>query len=41
MKLKEINNTEKKSNSSEMYTSKRNTWNSRRKYNYRYVTTVL
>jgi hypothetical protein len=42
MKLKETNNIDKKeSNSVIIFQSKRATWNSRRKYNYKYVTTVF
>lgn len=42
MKLKELNNIDKKNNNSgEIFQSKRATWNSRRKYNYKYVTTVF
>ncbi|WP_302850199.1 hypothetical protein [Polaribacter cellanae] len=31
----------KKSNSFETIQSKRHTWNTRRKYNYKYITTVF
>jgi hypothetical protein len=31
----------KGTNSGEIFQSKRNIWNSRRKYNYKYITTVL
>ncbi|WP_262904438.1 hypothetical protein [Polaribacter porphyrae] len=42
MKIKDNNNTEKRNQSSgEIFQAKRNTWNSRRKYNYKYVTTVF
>ena len=41
MKTKVINNTEKRNNSGELVFSKRTTWNSRRKYNYKYITTVF
>ncbi|WP_302849811.1 hypothetical protein [Polaribacter pectinis] len=39
-----INNTTKensKNDSTEIITSKRYTWNTRRKYNYKYITTVF
>ena len=35
------NNEQKKENSFEVIQSKRMTWNTRRKYNYKYVTTVF
>ena len=42
MKVKDINNTDKnKNNSGEIFQSKRNVWNNRRKYNYKYITTVF
>jgi hypothetical protein len=42
MKIKDTNNIEKKSNNSgEVFQSKRSTWNSRRRYNYKYITTVF
>jgi hypothetical protein len=37
IKIKE----EKKSNSTEIFQYKRSFWNSRRKYNYKYITTVF
>ncbi|WP_435415327.1 hypothetical protein [Polaribacter aestuariivivens] len=42
--MKSIQTTEtenKRTNSSEIVQSKRFTWNTRRKYNYKYVTTVF
>ena len=41
MKNKDINNEEKKNNSTGIVQSKRYTWNTRRKYNYKYITTVF
>ncbi|WP_302850527.1 hypothetical protein [Polaribacter litorisediminis] len=42
MKSKDTNNEEKKNNNSgEIFQSKRSTWNSRRRYNYKYITTVF
>ncbi len=42
MKLKETNNIDKKvNNSGTIFQSKRATWNSRRNYNYKYITTVF
>ncbi|WP_284041220.1 hypothetical protein [Polaribacter sp. Z022] len=41
MKNNHINNEEIKSNSKGIIQSKRMTWNTRRKYNYKYITTVL
>ncbi len=42
MKLRSINSTEKKNNNSgEIFQSKRATWNSRRKYNYKYITSIF
>jgi hypothetical protein len=42
MKLKETNTTDKKhNNSGAIFQSKRATWNSRRKYDYKYITTVF
>jgi hypothetical protein len=37
IKIKE----EKKSNSTEIFQYKRSFWNARRKYNYKYITTVF
>jgi hypothetical protein len=39
--INNISKEDKKNNSSEIIQSKRTTWNSRRKYNYRYITTVF
>ncbi|WP_257789762.1 hypothetical protein [Polaribacter sp. SA4-12] len=36
-----INNEEKKENTTGTIQSKRMTWNSRRKYNYKYITTIF
>lgn len=42
MKLKDTNNIDKKNNNSgETFLPKRAAWNSRRKYNYKYITTVF
>ena len=42
MKSKETNSIDKKENSSGIiFQTKRATWNSRRKYNYKYITTVF
>tara|TARA_B110000503_G_scaffold72452_1_gene112022 strand:+ start:337 stop:465 length:129 start_codon:yes stop_codon:yes gene_type:complete len=42
MKSKETNHIDKKDNNSGItFQSKRVTWNSRRKYNYKYITTVF
>jgi hypothetical protein len=42
MKSKEANNIDKRNNNSgAIFQSKRTTWNSRRKYNYKYITTVF
>jgi hypothetical protein len=42
MKSKETNHIDKKGgNSGIIFQSKRATWNSRRKYNYKYITTVF
>ncbi len=41
MKIKENNKLEKNSNPGEIYLPKRNAWNTRRKYNYKYITTVF
>ncbi|WP_262885935.1 hypothetical protein [Polaribacter septentrionalilitoris] len=38
---KEQNNNQKRDNSFEIVQSKRMTWNTRRKYNYKYITTVF
>lgn len=37
LKIKE----DKKSNSTEIFQYKRSLWNARRKYNYKYITTVF
>lgn len=39
--MESINTTKKNSKSVETLQSKRTLWNSRRNYNYRYVTTVF
>ena len=42
MKSKETNSIDKKENNSGIiFHTKRATWNSRRKYNYKYITTVF
>ena len=41
MKNNHINNEEVKNNSKGIIQSKRMTWNTRRKYNYKYITTVF
>lgn len=42
MKSKFTNNIDKKNNNSgEIFQPKRASWNSRRKYNYKYITTVF
>ena len=44
IKMTTVNNTlkeNKKNNSTEIILSKRTTWNTRRKYNYKYITTVF
>ncbi|MEO9570868.1 MAG: hypothetical protein ABJH82_06325 [Polaribacter sp.] len=41
MRNNHINNEDVKNNSKEIIQSKRMTWNTRRKYNYKYITTVL
>ncbi|KGL63631.1 hypothetical protein [Polaribacter sp. Hel1_85] len=41
MKNNNINNEEKKNISTGIIQSKRITWNTRRKYNYKYITTVF
>ena len=42
MKLKETNrNNKKEHDSGIIFQTKRATWNSRRKYNYKYITTVF
>ena len=38
---KHQNNNQKRENSFEIVQSKRMTWNTRRKYNYKYITTVF
>lgn len=38
---KEQNNNQKRDNLFEIVQSKRMTWNTRRKYNYKYITTVF
>ncbi|WP_302849205.1 hypothetical protein [Polaribacter sp. SA4-10] len=39
--INKITKEDKNNNSSEIIQSKRHTWNTRRKYNYKYVTTVF
>lgn len=41
MKNNNLNNENKKNNSIQIIQSKRTTWNTRRKYNYKYITTVF